>query len=425
MAPYGRSPTTALAVSLAVHSAAASDAVVLRQQLSHVFSGTPAAAISEGGRFVAFVSMATLVATDTNSLPDIYVFDRQTRTLTLETVAADGGAANGSSFVPRLSGNGRFLAFESVATNLTSDPDGKDYQRVFVRDRETATTSVISRPAGGGTANATSTAPAISADGQFVAFLSSATNLVPGPDANGIAPDVYLANVESGEIVRVSVDEAGHQFGGTGAPGVSADGRLVVFSASIVAPYSRPRSDAATSRHVYLRDVAAPGAVCISCNGPRPDRGRAAFAPDISPDGAVVVFAVQTTPVRTDVAVHERVSARTTVITRDANARSAAPRVSSGGRFVVFESWASNLLCSGRCSETAADENALADVYVFDREARRIDRVSGSGGQWWVPSLSPTIDASGRTIAFVSRQPFGPEDHTVDFDLFVCSPLCR
>jgi hypothetical protein len=70
------------------------------------------------------------------------------------------------------------------------------------------------------------------------------------------------------------------------------------------------------------------------------------------------------------------------------------------------------------------DENLLPDAYLFDRTMERFNRASGGGATWWTPSLGPAIDGAGRVVVFSSHEPFGPEDTTADFDLFVCSPIC-
>jgi hypothetical protein len=71
------------------------------------------------------------------------------------------------------------------------------------------------------------------------------------------------------------------------------------------------------------------------------------------------------------------------------------------------------------------DENLLPDVYRFDGRTGRFSRLSGSAGTWWVPSVAPAVDARGRTVTFSSSQPHGPQDESVDFDLYVCSPACE
>jgi Tol biopolymer transport system component len=397
------------------------DGTVVRQGLSDV-SGT-SATVSADGALVAFVSSARLLPADRNSVDDIYVLDRLARTITLETRAADGASADGSSSNPQLNSDGHYLAFESWATNLTGLPDRDLIRDVFLRDRRTGTTTRVSVSHEGGDANGHSDSPAISGDGAVVAFVSSATNLVRGADANGSASDVYLLSVPSGQLIRAGVDGANRQYVSSISPRVSADGRLVVFSA-IEQRAQRSRPASSPVRAVYLRDVIAAETTCISSG--RDGAPQAAFFPDISADGQIVAFVLMNGnhTSRTDVAVHDRAASRTTVITRRANGRSTVPRVSADGRLVVFESWASNLLCDGDCPGENVDDNLLPDVYLFDRADAHVRRVSGGRQIWWAPSRSPAIDRHGTTIVFSSRHPFGPEDETIDFDLFVCNPIC-
>ncbi len=144
-------------------------------------------AISADGRFVAFFSDATnLVSGDTNSTYDVFVHDRQTGATERVSVATDGTEADGVSETPAISADGRFVAFRSGATNLVSG-DTNASADIFVHDRQTGTTERVSvatngdQATGGGSSN-----PAISADGRFVAFWSTANNLVSS-DTNGKA----------------------------------------------------------------------------------------------------------------------------------------------------------------------------------------------------------------------------------------------
>jgi Tol biopolymer transport system component len=398
--------------------------LVLRQAWTHAVSGAPSAAVSADGRYVAFVSAARLLPADTNLMDDIYLLERESGQLSLATPSHTGAAADGTSLSPQLSDDGRYLAFDSAATILTATPDRNGDQDVFVRDRATGTTRRVSLGPAGEEANGRSGSPALSGDGRWIAFESAATNLVPGEDANGSASDVYLLHLATGAIARVSVDAAGRQFGRAFSPRISADGRFVSFTAKGGGSDAGARADAAAAAAVHLRDTTTGTTVCVSCG--RPDRGAgiAAFASDISADGQVVVFAVQSPPDRSDIAVHDRAAGTTTVITRRANSRSTAPRLSGDGRVVVFESWASNLLCSWRCRTEEIDDNLLPDVYLFDRASERFRRVSGRHGAWWAPSLAPRVDRLGTLVVFSSRESFGPEDVTADFDLFVCAPVC-
>jgi Tol biopolymer transport system component len=397
--------------------------MVLRQGWPDPASALPAAAVSADGRYVAFVSAVRLTAADTNGLDDIYVLDRDTRELSLATVAFSGGAADGTSFNPQLNGDGRLLAFDSRAATLTDALDRNEKEDIFVRDRVERVTRRVSIGPGGEDANGRSVEPALSTDGRWLVFQSTATNLVPGGDLNGTGSDIFLADLSTGTLTRISVDTAGRQFARAYSPRISSDGGLVVFAATRTVDTGAGRTGV-TAPSVYLRDVAARTTTCISCARGTSDDDLAAFGPDLSADGRIVAFTSQTAPGRTDIVVHDRGALVTSVITRRANAQSTTPRLSGDGNVVAFESWASNLLCRGRCQHTDIDDNLLPDVYLFDRRSESFRRASGVRGTWWAPSLRPAIDGRGQVVVFSSREPFGPEDLTSDFDLFVCSPVC-
>src|SRR5947199_169142 len=147
-------------------------------------------ALSADGRLVAFQSDATnLVVGDTNGRTDVFVHDRQTGTTERVSVASDGTQANNVSTYPALSADGRFVAFHSTATNLVAG-DTNGATDVFVHDRQTGTTERVSVASGGTQGDASSAGPVLSADGGLVAFHSTATNLVAG-DAND-AYDVFV-----------------------------------------------------------------------------------------------------------------------------------------------------------------------------------------------------------------------------------------
>ena len=151
---------------------------------------TADAALSANGRFVAFDSGATnLVAGDTNGQQDIFVHDRRTGTTTRVSVDSAGTQANNASVAPALSADGRFVAFETEATNLVAG-DTNGQQDIFVHDRRTGTTTRVSVDSAGTQANSECHLAALSADGRFVTFYSEATNLVPG-DTNGVR-DVFV-----------------------------------------------------------------------------------------------------------------------------------------------------------------------------------------------------------------------------------------
>src|SRR5437867_6951292 len=237
-------------------------------------------AISADGRVVAFVSSAwNLVPADTNGAYsgdyDVFVYDRQTGTTERVSVASDGTQGNSSSYSPALSADGRFVAVASYATNLVPG-DTNAAPDVFVHDRQTGTTERVSVASDVTQGNNGSENPSLSADGRFVAFQSWATNLVPG-DTNA-APDVFVHDRQTGTTERVgagkdpalsadgrfvafarwrqavplgsrwdvfvhdrqtgtdelvSVDSAGNRGDSSGIHnGISADGRFVAFTSN-------------------------------------------------------------------------------------------------------------------------------------------------------------------------------------------------
>ncbi|MFO1036722.1 MAG: hypothetical protein U1E45_07750 [Geminicoccaceae bacterium] len=185
--------------------------------------------MSADGRFVGFISSATnLVPNDTNGVVDVFVRDRLRGTTELISRGA-GNRADGESFVPSISANGRFVAFMSRATNLVRG-DTNGYYDIFVRDRLTQTTRRVSVGAGGVQANGFCGDPFISADGQVVAYQSDATNLVAG-DRNGLI-DIFVSATSGGKTERVSVTANGQEANdeSTGQPALSARGRIVLFA---------------------------------------------------------------------------------------------------------------------------------------------------------------------------------------------------
>jgi hypothetical protein len=167
------------------------------------------AAISADGRFVAFLSVASnLVAGDTNGAEDVFVRDRVAQVTRRVSVGPGGQQSNGGSFLPAISADGRFVAFNSLASNLV--PPGVDTNNtgdVFVRDRKVQVTRRVSVGPGGQQANGDNFEPAISAHGRFVAFTSEASNLVAG-DTNATY-DVFVRDRKAQVTRRVSVGSGG------------------------------------------------------------------------------------------------------------------------------------------------------------------------------------------------------------------------
>jgi Tol biopolymer transport system component len=184
--------------------------------------------ISAGGRFVAFVSNASnLVLHDTNGFYDVFVRDRLNKVTERVSVGPHRTQSNDSSSYPVISADGQFVAFQSDATNLVPhDTNGRT--DVFVRDRKLGTTERVSISSAGEQGNGDSFVPVISADGRFVAFDSNATNLVPH-DTNGVV-NIFVRDRKLGRTERVSVGPHGVQADkDSPLSAISAHGRFVAF----------------------------------------------------------------------------------------------------------------------------------------------------------------------------------------------------
>jgi Tol biopolymer transport system component len=246
-------------------------------------------AISADGRYVAFYSEASnLVAKDTNNTGDVFVHDRTTGITERVSVNSDGNQGNGDCYSNiAISPNGRYVTFGSHATNLVAeDTNGKP--DAFLHDRWTHTTERVSVGNGGNQGNSyTTAAPAISADGRYVAFASMSSNLVEG-DLNGWKSDVFVRDRRTGTTERVSVDSAGHEGNDmSGLPRISADGRYVAF-ASYASNLVDEDSNGFPDIFLFDRETRATRRISVGeagnqANGP-------SFCPAISADGRHVAF---------------------------------------------------------------------------------------------------------------------------------------
>jgi WD40 repeat protein len=192
-------------------------------------------AISGSGRYVAFESNATNLVKGAKGW-NIFVRDLKKHKTTLASRSSAGKNANGASHNPAVSGDGRYVSFDSKASNLVRGDPNKTWD-VFRRDLVRKKTVRISVGSSGSQGNGSSRYSAVSNHGGFILFESLATNLVKGDTNN--QPDIFFRNEHSGKTVRGNVSSSGRQadrgsFGGTtfgtvGPPSISADGRFAGF----------------------------------------------------------------------------------------------------------------------------------------------------------------------------------------------------
>ncbi len=186
--------------------------------------------ISANGRYIAFSSeVRDLVPGDTNRVFDAFVFDRRTKKISRVSVGAKGRQGNGESSGAVISANGRYVAFSSTASNLIRGDTNK-VDDIYVRDLRTGTTRRASVRADGGQANGISGGPVLSADGRYLLYLSAAPNLMPG-DRGQADFHIYWTDLRSGLLRRVTANAAGRAANAesTSFPAMSADGRTVAF----------------------------------------------------------------------------------------------------------------------------------------------------------------------------------------------------
>lgn len=246
-------------------------------------------AISANGRYAAFVSRSSAFALDQPvSMPEGYVRDSAAGTLTLATRAtgAAGAPANDAVHGVMLSADGRYLAFDSMATNLDPAATAGKWE-VYLRDIRTGTTTLLSRAASGDAANDDSFVSGISADGSHVVFVSYATNLPDDADANG---DVFVRDVPGGQTILASrADGAAgvKAANGSGNAVISGNGRFVAFTTNapnLIGPLP--------AAEVFVRDLQAQTTVAVS----RADgaagalANQAASSPRLSADGSIAAF---------------------------------------------------------------------------------------------------------------------------------------
>ncbi|MFD8494201.1 TolB family protein [Amycolatopsis sp. NPDC059657] len=340
--------------------------------------------VSRDGRFVAFQSFASnLVPGDTNNASDIFVRDRQLGTLTRANVTAYGGQADAGGYEPSISADGRFVAFTSNARTLVPGRENEGLD-VYVKDLRTGKLTVASRTPEGVWADNVSYLAEIAADGRSVVYFSVGSNLVPG-DVNG-APDVFRTDLVTGKISLVSVTADGAPaFGMSDRPTVSADGRYVAFrsNAGNLAPGDgRGRFDA------FVKDLKTGNVTRVSTAAD-------AERPRISGDGSAVTFssAAALIPGDTngfadiyvkDLPSGKLVRASVTADGRQGDELAYRSALSADGRFAVFESKASNL--------TPGDMNKDFDVFVKDLRTGALTRLGAGAG--------PVISGDGRSVVF-------------------------
>ncbi len=358
-------------------------------------------------RYVLYSSAASnIVAGDTNGKQDVFLFDRVAGTTERVSVGGGGTQGDGDVFRAAISGNTagdglapRYVAFVSAASNVVAgDVNGK--ADVFLRDRVTGTTTLVSRASGvsGAAANSDSFDVSVSDNGRYVAFSSGASNLVAGDTNN--APDVFVRDTVANTTERVSVGFIGEGSGGSSTPQISADGRFVAFDSD--ADDLVPNDDN-LSYDVFVRDRLSGSTERVSV-GPNGEQGEDdSTDPSMSRDGRYIAFesdaeefSVNDGNISADAYVRDRLAHNTVRASEksnnlDAFADAEDAAISPEGQFVAFD------IDSSDYNDTT-DTNDDYDVYIKDLSTFYNSAVVGSRFQTVTPKRLLDTGSSGTPL---------------------------
>jgi Tol biopolymer transport system component len=351
--------------------------------------------LSGNGRYVVFESAASnLVVGDTNDLQDIFVRDLRTGTTDRVSVATNGKQAVGPNSFPSITHDGRYVVFQSYSRGLVrGDLNGKT--DIFIHDRLTRTTKLLSANANGRPGNGGSYSPWISASGRYVAFWSWADNLVA--DDSNQTWDIFVLDRQAGTMTRLDLTGNDHLHNLEKYKlAFSSDGRNLVPSDTNEAP------------DVFLLDREAGAAERVSVSGHGRQSNGNSVTLSLSAGARFVAFdsfasnlVARDTNSAWDVFVRDRKTAKTERVSlssdgRQGNGDSRAPSISANGRFVTFFSHADNLV--------EGDVNDALDVFVHDRRTGKTVLVSAGkdGDQGNSGSYAPSINDDGSKVAFLS-----------------------
>jgi Tol biopolymer transport system component len=414
--------------------------------------------VSNDGRYVAFTSRATnlIDPPDLLNFSDVFLRDNKNRTLVRVSVSLAGGEGNGNSGQPSVSGDGRYVAFSSLATNLTTTVVPAGIRQIYVRDMETGTTTLVSRASGGGfIADAACGNPKISNDGVYIAFESDSNLLdgvTGGGDDNDSATDIYRRRVIDGtsafptELVSIRSGfgiGTGNKGNGVSAnPVISGDGRYVAFESNASNLVSATQDGAPDNNgvtDVFVRDMGIPGtpanrtARCsVEYAGHDPTQASLSGSPTISLDGQCVAFR------SVSGALHPAAQEKNTpnIYVRTWNAATPAtevlsvhtsgatggqscnkPTISGDGTKIAWQSLSSALV--------NGDSNSTEDIFLRDRTTLETSRqsVQTYGGQLDGQSNAPIYTPDGRYIIFWSKSTNVVDDDTNGAaDIFMRGP---
>jgi Tol biopolymer transport system component len=357
---------------------------------------------------------ADLVAGDTNNNEDVFVYDRIQDTIERVSVDSDGIEGDFASSNPSISADGRYVAFQSEAKNLVPNDTNGDVDRsfgedIFVYDRDTGLIERVSLRDNGGESNNASYTPSISGDGRYVAFVSVANNLVSGFQT-GSGGNVYIHDRDTDEIVGIVVPFDLNANRDSLNPDFSTDGEYVAFEFSVNRSVGNGDDDYVyTDVYVYHRETRAVQRISGGLVGKNADQTDSR-APSISADGRYIAFQSNLESIdfydsnsALDVFVHDRITGLSRRVSVDSSGEEGAlnrdsthPSISGDGRYVVFQSDVSSLVPS--------DTNASSDIFRKNLASGEVTLLSinAAAEQGDDSSFSPSASFDGHGVVFHS-----------------------
>lgn len=359
--------------------------------------------MSADGRYIAFYSYASnLVPNDTNDASDVFVRDTQTGAVTRVSLSSAGVEANADSHDAVISADGRYVSFISLATNLAPQTDFPNTYDVFVHDRQTGATTAVSVTLSNTLSTSNSYHQTISADGRYIAFNSSVANFVAG-DTNGIS-DVFVWDRQTGTLTRASVDSNEVQGNGASAfTAISDDGRYIAFHSEST---NLVLNDTNGVNDIFIRDTVAGTTtrISVASGGSQALNGGSRY-PAISSDGRYITFqslasnlVAGDTNGKWDIFLHDTQTGATSLVSVAlgggfADGDSTKSAISQDGRYVVFDTAATNL--------ADTDTNGVNDIYLRDMLAETTTWVSLNSNNA-VGAGRPPYDVDGSNYPFIS-----------------------
>ncbi len=352
--------------------------------------------ISSNGRFVAF--LASLRTFESGiSKNQSFVYDRQTGGVDLISMNNLGEPSNEESAHPSISADGRFIAFHSSASNLVTPAPSTPGSNVYLRDRLLRTTTLISKNSSNQSGNSSSLFPSISADGRFIAFESSATNLIAGGSSGSYS--IFLYDRTDGSLQLVSKNSNGEAGDGpsSGAQ-FSANGQFIAFQSTA----RNLGADGNSTFDIFVYDRLTQSIDPIT--GPRLSTD-ASTTPDISADGRYVTFASSARLTAglehpfEDLFIFDRTLRTYTLISKPRagtvnpiNMSVRSQTISADGRYVAFTTNANDLVTQ--------DTDTANDLYLYDRELDSLSLITVAGQSFLSSGTEIGLSEDGRFLAF-------------------------